>query len=119
MSARYALGIDFGTESGRAVLVDCADGSEVAASVYPYANGVIDERLPDSGVELEPEWALQDPADYVRTLQHAVPEVLAGIPPEDVVGVGIDFTSCTMLPTTADGTPLCELPTSVSVRTRG
>ena len=110
MSGRYALGIDFGTESGRAVLVDCADGSEVAASVYPYANGVLDERLPDSDVELEPEWALQDPADYVRTLQHAVPEVLAGVRPEEVVGVGIDFTSCTMLPTTADGTPLCELP---------
>ena len=109
MSARYALGIDFGTESGRAVLVDCADGSEVAASVYPYANGVIDERLPDSDIELEPEWALQDPADYVRTLKHAVPEVLSGIRPEEVVGVGIDFTSCTMLPTTADGTPLCEL----------
>ncbi len=52
MSGRYALGIDFGTESGRAVLVDCADGSEVAASVYPYANGVLDERLPDSDVEL-------------------------------------------------------------------
>jgi len=110
VSGRYALGIDFGTESGRAVLVDCSDGSEVAASVYPYANGVLDERLPDSDVELEPEWALQDPADYVRTLQHAVPEVLAGVRPEEVVGVGIDFTSCTMLPTTADGTPLCELP---------
>ena len=110
MSGRFALGIDFGTESGRAVLVDCADGSEVAASVYPYANGVLDERLPDSDVELGPEWALQDPADYVRTLKHAVPEVLVGIRPEEVVGVGIDFTSCTMLPTTADGTPLCELP---------
>jgi L-ribulokinase len=110
VSGRYALGIDFGTESGRAVLVDCSDGSEVAASVYAYANGVLDERLPDSDVGLEPEWALQDPADYVRTLMHAVPEVLAGIRPEEVVGVGIDFTSCTMLPTTADGTPLCELP---------
>jgi L-ribulokinase len=110
VSGRYALGIDFGTESGRAVLVDCADGSEVAASVYPYANGVLDERLPGSDVELEPEWALQDPADYVRTLEHAVPEVLAGIRPEEIVGVGIDFTSCTMLPTTADGTPLCALP---------
>ena len=53
---------------------------------------------------------MQDPADYVRTLKHAVPEVLGGIRPEEVVGVGIDFTSCTMLPTTADGTPLCELP---------
>jgi L-ribulokinase len=109
VSARYALGIDFGTESGRAVLVDCADGSEVAASVYPYANGVIDARLPDSDIELEPEWALQDPADYVRTLKHTVPAVLSGIRREEVVGVGIDFTSCTMLPTTADGTPLCEL----------
>jgi L-ribulokinase len=108
--SRYALGIDFGTESGRAVLVDCADGVEVAASVYPYEHGVIDELLPGSGVELEPEWALQDPADYLRTLRHAVPEVLAGVRPEEVVGVGIDFTSCTMLPTTADGTPLCELP---------
>ena len=107
--SRYALGIDFGTESGRALLVDCSDGSEIAASVYRYAHGVLDERLPDSGIELEPEWALQDPADYVRTLQHAVPEVLAGVDPEEVVGVGIDFTSCTMLPTAADGTPLCEL----------
>jgi L-ribulokinase len=107
---RYALGIDFGTESGRAVLVDCDDGSEVAAAVYQYEHGVIDERLPDSDVELEPEWALQDPGDYVRTLQHAVPEVLAGVGPDEVVGVGIDFTACTMLPTTSDGTPLCELP---------
>jgi L-ribulokinase len=110
VNGRYALGIDFGTESGRAVLVDCRDGSEVAAAVYAYEHGVIDERLPESDVELEPEWALQDPADYVRTLQHAVPEVLAGIGPDEVVGVGIDFTACTMLPTTADGTPLCELP---------
>ena len=94
------------------MLVDCLDGSEVAAAVYQYANGVIDQRLPDSDVELEPEWALQDPADYVRTLQHVVPEVLvlAGVRPEEVGGVGIDFTSCTMLPTAADGTPLCELP---------
>jgi L-ribulokinase len=106
----YALGIDFGTESGRAVLVDCRDGSEVAAAVYQYEHGVIDERLPGSDVELEPEWALQDPADYIRTLQHAVPEALAGVSPDEVVGVGIDFTACTMLPTTADGTPLCELP---------
>ena len=107
---RYAVGIDFGTESARAVLVDCADGSELAASVSPYPNAVIDERLPGSESELDPEWALQDPADYVRALEQAVPEVLAGVRPEEVAGVGIDFTSCTMLPTTADGTPLCELP---------
>ena len=74
---------------------------------------MIDERLPapDEDVELEPDWALQDPRDYVRSLQAAVRGVLAetGVSPDDVVGIGIDFTSCTMLPTLADGTPLCEL----------
>lgn len=110
---RLALGIDFGTESARAVLVDCADGSEVGASVDAYEHGVIDARLPgpDEDVELEPDWALQDPRDYVRSLQTAVRHVLAetAVSPEDVVGIGIDFTSCTMLPALADGTPLCEL----------
>ena len=110
---RYTIGVDFGTESGRAVLVDCADGRELATTVYPYANGVIDERLPEpyAHVELEPDWALQDPQDYLRALEHTVPAVLteAHIDPGEVIGIGIDFTSCTMLPTTADGTPLCLL----------
>jgi len=111
--SRYTVGIDFGTESGRAVLVDCSDGRELASAVYRYRNGVLDEHLPppDDDVRLEPDWALQDPEDYVRTLQEAVPALLAetGVDPADVIGVGIDFTSCTMLPTTADGTPLCLL----------
>jgi L-ribulokinase len=110
---RYTVGVDFGTESGRAVLVDCADGRELATIVYPYAHGVIDERLPEphADVELEPDWALQDPEDYLRTLEHTVPAVLAEarVDRGDVIGIGIDFTSCTMLPTTADGTPLCLL----------
>jgi L-ribulokinase len=109
--SRYTVGVDFGTESGRAVLVDCADGHELATRVYRYRNGVIDERLPapDDDVRLEPEWALQDPEDYVRTFQETVPGLLTetGVDPAEVIGVGIDFTSCTMLPTLADGTPLC------------
>jgi L-ribulokinase len=109
--ARYAVGIDFGTESARAVLVDIANGRELGTAVYRYANGVIDEHLPapDEDVRLGPDWALQDPADYIRTFQRAVPRLLAEtrVDPTDVVGIGIDFTSCTMLPTTADGTPLC------------
>ena len=109
----YVVGVDFGTASGRAVLVDCADGRELASASYAYANGVIDERLPEphDHVRLEPDWALQDPEDYLRTFEHAVPRVLAesGIDAGEVIGIGIDFTSCTMLPTTADGTPLCLL----------
>ena len=110
---RFTVGVDFGTESGRAVLVDVANGREIATAVYRYANGVIDERLPapDQDLRLPPDWALQDPADYLRTLETTVPALLAqtGVDAADVIGVGIDFTACTMLPTTADGTPLCFL----------
>ncbi len=109
---KYAIGVDFGTESGRAVLVDVADGRELVTSVYRYANGVIDEKLPGTDVRLEPDWALQDPNDYVETFKQTIPAILAesGVDLADVIGIGIDFTACTMLPTTADGTPLCFLP---------
>lgn len=109
---KYAIGVDFGTESGRAALVDLANGQEVAMAVHAYANGVIDEKLPGADIRLEPDWALQDPNDYLEVFKKAVPAVLkqSGVDPTDVVGLGIDFTACTMLPTTADGTPLCFLP---------
>lgn len=112
MSRKYAVGIDYGTESGRAVLVDIADGSIVATAVHQYKHGVIDEQLPDTDVQLEPDWALQDPNDWVEVLKTAVPSVMeeSSVDPEDVIGVGIDFTACTVLPTTADGTPLAVLP---------
>lgn len=108
----YTIGLDFGTESGRAVVVDTRDGSEIGVSIYPYAHGVIDRRLPGSDELLPPDWALQDPADYLGVFQQAVPEVLrlSGISPTEIKGIGLDFTSCTMLPTTSDGTPLCFLP---------
>ena len=77
MSRRtYAIGVDFGTESGRAVLVDVANGQEVATAVHPYANGVIDEHLPGTDIHLEPDWALHDPNDYLEVFKHAVPSVL-------------------------------------------
>jgi len=110
----YAVGVDFGTESGRAILVDVADGRQLATAVHPYSHGVIDERLPVDGppVELLPDWALQDPDDYPRVFETTVPEVLrqAAVEPSDVIGIGVDFTACTMLPVTADGTPLSALP---------
>src|ERR1700687_4120357 len=111
---KYAIGVDFGTESGRAVLVEAGTGRELATAVYKYSHGVIDEALPVEGkpVRLEADWALQDPADYIRPSHRAVPAVLrqSGVDPADVIGLGIDFTACTMLPVLADGTPLCQLP---------
>lgn len=108
----YTIGIDFGTESGRAVLVDVRDGREVATAVHSYSNGVIDQHLPGSSRPLPPDWALQDPMDYIEVFKHTIPAVLqqSGVRPEEVVGVAIDFTACTMLPVKKDGTPLSVLP---------
>ncbi|NOU95546.1 ribulokinase [Paenibacillus sp. LMG 31456] len=112
MASKYAIGVDYGTESGRAVLVDLADGTEVADHVTPYPHNVIDEQLPGSGVKLEFDWALQHPGDYIEVLKQSVPAVMkaSGVDPADVIGLGIDFTACTMLPIDADGTPLCFKP---------
>ena len=111
-SDQYAVGIDFGTLSGRAVVVRVSDGAEVGSAVHEYAHGVLDTHLAVGPVALPPDWALQVPSDYVDVLAHAVPEAVrvAGIDPSHVVGVGTDFTACTVLPVLADGTPLCELP---------
>jgi len=113
MKRQFSIGLDFGTESGRAILVDVACGALVASSVYEYRFGVIDERLPGSKrIPLEPQWALQDPLDYLRTVQKTIPELLrkGKVKAEDVIGIGIDFTSCTVLPALSDGVPLCTLP---------
>src|SRR5215218_333311 len=112
VNERYLVGVDFGTESGRAVVVRVSDGAELAGSVYPYQHGVIDRVLPESDHPLPPEWALQDPDDYIAVLRTAVPRAVeeSGVDSSSVVGIGIDFTSCTLLPTTSDGTPLCSLP---------
>ena len=109
---KYAIGVDFGTESGRAVLVDVSNGKEIATAVYPYKNRVIDVFLPGTKIRLEPDWALQAPEDYIRTFKSTIPAVLkqTQVDPGDVIGIGIDFTACTMLPTKADGTPLCVIP---------
>ena len=108
----YTIGIDFGTESGRVLLLEAATGVELGVRVVNYASGVIDRVLPESDEPLPPDWALQDPADWVTVLETGIPSVLADadVPPARVVGLGIDFTSCTVLPVTAAGVPLCALP---------
>jgi L-ribulokinase len=108
----YVVGIDFGTLSARAVVVRAEDGAEMGAAVHEYAHAVMERALASSGAELPPQWALQDPHDYVEALQRAVPAAVAtaGIRPDEVVGVATDFTASTPLPVLADGTPLCALP---------
>ena len=106
------IGVDFGTLSGRALVVRVSDGAEVGTAVHEYANGVIESALPATGDRLPPDWALQDPDDYREVLRTAVPAAVAqsGVDPADVIGIGVDFTASTVLPVRADGTPLCELP---------
>lgn len=105
----YTIGIDYGTQSGRAVLVNIQNGHEEAVHVTPYLHGVIDEFLPSNGIKLKPEWALQHPEDYLNVLRISVPKVIqtSGIDPAQVIGIGIDFTACTMLPVDQAFQPLC------------
>jgi L-ribulokinase len=99
----HVVGVDFGTLSARAVVVDARDGAELGSAVHEFRHGVIEDA---------PQWALQDPADYIEALQVVVPAVLeaAGVAPEQVVGIGTDFTASTPMPVLADGTPLCQVP---------
>ncbi len=111
MSERYVIGVDYGTLSGRALVVRVSDGAELGSAVHPYPHGVVSDRLPATGEKLPPHWALQVPADYVEVLRTAVPAAVraAGIEAADVIGIATDFTACTMVPCTADGVPLCDL----------
>ncbi|WP_339218053.1 ribulokinase [Paenibacillus sp. FSL W7-1332] len=111
MKQLYTIGVDFGTESGRALLVDITTGREVATHVTPYTHGVMDEVLVHSGLKLGQDWALQHPDDYIEVLRQSIPRVLseANVSPDQVIGIGIDFTACTMMPLDAGGTPLCML----------
>ena len=106
------VGVDFGTLSGRAVVVRVSDGAELGSAVHDYRHGVMDAELAPTGEPLPPDWALQDPEDYLDVLREAVPTALAqaGIDRGRVIGIGTDFTASTPLPVTRDGTPLCQLP---------
>ena len=112
MSAdQYVVGVDYGTLSGRALVVRVRDGREMGTGVFAYPHAVCESTLPATGEKLPPDWALQVPSDYIEVLKRAVPDAIAdaGIDPADVIGIATDFTACTMIPVTSDGTPLCEL----------
>ena len=105
---QYTVGIDFGTLSGRAVLMDAQTGAVLASSVYDYPHAVMAEALP-CGTPLPLNTALQHPNDYLDVLRYKVRDVCAqaGVSADEVVGLGFDFTTCTMLPLDEQGEPLC------------
>lgn len=109
--SKYSIGVDYGTLSGRALIVNAETGEELASSVYEYPHAVMDEQLPD-GTKLGFDWALQHPQDYLDVLYNTVPAVIkeSGADKNDIIGIGLDFTACTLLPVKADGTPLCFMP---------
>lgn len=111
MNKTYTIGIDYGTLSGRAVLVDTFDGTVVASAVHAYTHGVMDASMPD-GTPLPNDWALQHPADYLEVLEVTVPQLLrdSGVHPEQIIGIGIDVTAATVMPVKRSGIPLCMLP---------
>jgi L-ribulokinase len=110
--SKYTIGVDFGTESGRALVVRVSDGAELAFANHAYDDSVIDKTLPGDSKPLPPDYALQNPRDYIAVFQNAVPAALkkSGVNPDDVIGISVDFTACTPMPVKANGTPLCELP---------
>ncbi len=103
---KYTIGIDYGTLSGRAVLVSVEDGHTAATAVYEYPHGIIE------GPDIPQSWAVQHPRDYLDVLEQTIPALLAqsGVSPEDIVGIGVDFTSSTTLPVDEQGVPLCFYP---------
>ncbi|MDO4547957.1 MAG: ribulokinase, partial [Clostridia bacterium] len=108
--SKYAIGIDFGTLSARALVAEIGTGRELGNVSMNYPHAVLDETLPD-GTRLGQDWALQHPQDYIDCIKYTVPEAIrqSGISPDDVIGLGIDFTACTLVPVDKEGTPLCLL----------
>lgn len=108
---KYTIGLDYGSLSGRGVLVDTADGRIVAEAAMNYPHGAMDTTLPD-GTPLEPSWVVQHPEDFRQVLRYTVPELLrqSGVPAEQIVGIGVDFTSSTVIPLDQDFRPLSDDP---------
>lgn len=109
---RFAIGVDYGTSSVRALVVDVADGREIASSVWDYPSGTAGILLDPA----DPNLARQNPADHIAGFFKAVGRAVAaarkvrGFQPERVVGLGIDSTGSTPLPVDRAGTPLAMLP---------
>ena len=106
---RYSIGLDFGTLSARAILTDVENGKSMPhESIFHYPHAVI-TKLGDKA--LPTGYALQDPSDYIEALKFLLCDLTEknSIDKSSVIGIGIDFTDCTVLPVNKDMTPLCML----------
>lgn len=108
---QYVIGVDYGTQSARAVVVETATGRTVGEKVCVYAHGVLNSALPDGTKLPGPDWALEVPADYQAALLDIVPGAVkaAGVSPAQIGALSIAATACTLMPVTRDLTPLCAL----------
>jgi L-ribulokinase len=111
-SVPCTIGLDFGTASVRALVVETQTGTVRGSGVSEYRHGVIDRSLPGTGAPLGVDWALQHPGDYVESMEYAIRNAVADAPvdPQAIAGIGVDFTSCTILPVDRAGRPLCLRP---------
>ena len=111
MKSKYVIGVDYGTLSARAIVVDVGTGRTLATAVEEYPHGVMVDALPD-GTPLPKDWALQHPADYLKVLETIVPQAVAasGVNKDDIIAIGTDFTASTTMPVDDDGWPLCLRP---------
>ncbi|NCB93340.1 MAG: ribulokinase [Clostridia bacterium] len=109
MRDKFTIGIDYGTLSARAIVARCSDGKIMASAVREYPHGVMNHFLPDKKTKLGTGWSLQHPMDYQKVLKIIVTEAMnkSGVGMEDVIGLAIDFTSCTVLPVDKEKVPLC------------
>lgn len=112
MTELFSIGIDFGTESGRVLFINVHTGEIVATEVISYAHGVIDSNDNRFPYDLPYGTAIQDPNDYLEVLSKGIPNALkqAKINSTQIVGIGFDFTSSTLLPIDEYFTPLCSNP---------
>ena len=108
---KIALGLDFGTLSVRALFLDVETGEEISTAVFVYPHGVMTRELPD-GTPLPPHFALEHPQDFLDGLKAVIPAGLeAGkILPEEVIGIGVDVTTATVLAVDEQWIPLSEYP---------
>ena len=106
MEEKYTIGLDYGTLSARAVLVRLSDGKVINTSSYDYPHSIMTKDH-CYGLELDDNWCLQHPQDYIEAMEKIVREVAIDVDVEKIIGIGIDFTSCTMLPIDEKGVPLC------------